>query len=200
MKKIRMVLALLPAILLTGCNASGGTSEHDQQDVTDTTFFKAQAILQNLSCPLPTGMRAFTPLHNIRADDVKSQAQAREYVELKRRETQGSWQSAAQYFNQDQYAADNWKRRMQDNLATINDSMQTYRQNNYHFATPLDEYVQSQADQYRHACEQYLRANAEWVAKDRALAALRKEKKQPWLSQDRPLTCSVLAGKGCYDD
>jgi hypothetical protein len=202
MKIASTLLVMLSALSLLGCNASGGTSDQDQQqqDVTDTTYFKAQAILQALSCPLPSGMREFKPIRHIKPDDLKTQALAREYVELKRRETQVSWQSAAQYFNQDQYAAENWKARMQDILATINDSMQSYRQNNYAFATPLDEYVQSLADQYRHACRQYIQANNEWVGKDKSLDKLRKEKAQPWLRPDRPLTCSMLASKDCYDD
>ncbi|TDR72011.1 hypothetical protein [Paludibacterium purpuratum] len=200
MKKTHALLMSLPLAFLLGCNASGSTTEQEQQDVTDTTYFKAQALRQSLSCPLPKGTRAFKPLGNIKPDDVKTQALAREYVELKRRETEASWQSAAQYFNQDQYSAENWKARMRDNLAAIDDSMLAYRKNSYNFATPLDEYVQSQADQYHQACKQYIQANQEWVDKDRALERLRQEKKQPWLDQTRPLTCSMMAGKNCYDD
>ncbi|MBV8046939.1 MAG: hypothetical protein JO171_07295 [Paludibacterium sp.] len=201
MKNPRTLLAALSTVLLFGCDASGSTTEQDQQqDVTDATYFKALATRQSLTCPLPKGMRAFKPISHIKPDDLKTQTLAREYVELKRRETQVSWQSAAQYFNQDQYAAENWLARMQSLTATLDDGLQTYRKNNYNFATPLDEYALSLADQYRNACKQYIQANSEWVGKDQALQKLRQEKPQPWLAPDRPLTCSMLAGKNCYDD
>jgi hypothetical protein len=194
MKPHTVVLVLCPLlVLLTACDPQDGES-------SDTPFRQASTMRQSLSCPLPSGTARFAPIRMIAPGDHTRQRLARELVELRRRQLQTSWISAAQYLNQDQATLVDQQQQMQQDLARIDNLLQVYVTREYAFNDEANEYINSMADQYRHQCDTYRQIDRKLQALQEELPQLRKERKQPWLAASRRLTCSMQNQPGCFPD
>jgi len=194
MKPHTVVLVLCPLlVLLAACDPQDGES-------SDTPFRQASAMRQALSCPLPDGGLHFVPMRKIASGDLTRQRQAREMVELRRRQLQTSWISAAQYLNQDQDTLVDQQQQMQQDLERIDNLLQVYVTREYAYNDEANEYINSMADQYRHQCDTYRQVNRKLLSLQGELPQLRKERKQPWLAASRRLTCSMQDQPGCLPD
>lgn len=198
-----LVAALGVTLLLCACSPQQTVRQGDARQMqaeTDSSYVQAGALLKSLNCTLPTGERTFHPLKNIAATDKETLQLAREYVELRRRETHGTWKTAAQYFNQDQDQWQQWVSKMSLLKQQLTGNMQAYLDNTYRQDDPLEVYAKNLAEQYQFACQSWRQANHELVGKDISLHLLRKQRPQPWLSPQRQLTCSVSPQHHCYED
>ena len=193
MKPISAIVLCPLLVLLVACDPQDGEPAH-------SPFRQASALRQTLACPLPADMPAFQPLRTIAPRDSARQRLARELVELRRRQLQTAWVSAAQYLNQDQAALDQEQAQMQLNLVHIDNLLQAYVTREYAFNEQATELVQSMADQYRHHCERYRQTNRRLIALQEGLPALRGEKAKPWLASGTRLTCSMQVQPGCFPD
>lgn len=155
---------------------------------------------QDLTCALPPSVKEHTPLLGLDPRDKATQQLAREHIEYERRRpfNEGSWSLASTMVLTKQMELARVIGLMEGDREKIQSwKSAEERTGTQLFDQPLENVIDSQAQQFKQTCTHYIQINRFLTEREKSLEKLRKEKKQPWLSPERKLPCDILNVSGC---
>lgn len=185
--------------LLTACSGeydSGPTTKNSLAD-SKNKIGELVSQVESWECPVPDGGEHIRPLYYLKADDKTGIKEARERIELTRRQRNDSWKDAESGFRfvQMQFAMDFYntvedKKRALFGLQQAADGVPIFK------GTP-QEFVNGKKDLYDQACRGRTKGIKAMLEDEPKLAALRKEARQPWLLERNKIACFLAEVWNC---
>lgn len=193
------VIALGCLVLLQGCSKDdsfGATAETATANSKDGLAELVRQV-ESWECPAPDGGEHIRPLYYLKADDKAGIKEARERIELTRRQRNDSWKDAESGFRfvQLHFAMDFYNTREDKERALL--GLRQAADGTPLFKGTPQEFVSGKKRSYDSACQGRTKVIEAMLADEPKLAALRREARQPWLLERNKIACFLAEIPNC---
>lgn len=191
--------ALAFPVLLTGCSPNGSGAAKAGIDVEVAADGPGELMrrVENWQCPSPAGGEHTRPLYNLDLEDEARIKEARERIELMRRQRNNSWEAAESDFRFIQmhfalafYNTPEYKERALLGLRQAAGGMPA-------FTGTAQEFINEKKRQYDTDCKARNEGIKAMLDDEPKLAALRGEARHPWLLERNRIACFLAAVPNC---